>query len=138
MHDVSVVEGGEGTSVAHSRAGTGLYHNIALGLGEAWNSVMLSRAMANSKLLLHKEEAEYGGEVSDSLQEYEDFMLVSQEIQASISQKHSISYRSLLPKTSGGKHSKESCTECRVHYGGLSPFKKWLLQVILFRANAAD
>lgn len=37
------------------------------------------------------------------MQESEDFMLVSQEIQASISLKYSVSYLSLLPKMSGGK-----------------------------------
>lgn len=49
----------------HSRVGTGLYHNsVCFGLlAEAWNYVMLSRPKANAKLLLHKEKAEYGGEI---------------------------------------------------------------------------
>lgn len=51
-----------------------------------WNGVILSRPKANAKLLLHEEKAEYGSEINDSVQESEDFVLVSQEIQASISQ----------------------------------------------------
>lgn len=65
--------------------------------------MILPRPNANAKLLLHEEKAEYGYEISDSVQESEDFMLVSQEIQASISLKHSVSYLSLLPKMCMGK-----------------------------------
>lgn len=96
----------EGTSVARSLpCWPWLYHNIVCFglLGEAWNSVIISRPKANAKLLLYEEKAEYGGEINDSVQESEDFVLVSQEIQASISLKHSVSYRYLLPKMSGGK-----------------------------------
>lgn len=86
----------------HSRIGTGLYHNIVW-FGEAWNSVMLSRPKANTKLLLLKEKAEYGGEINESVQESEDFVFVFRDIQTSISLNHSISSSSLLPKVSGGK-----------------------------------
>lgn len=67
--------------------------------------MILPRPNANAKLLLHEEKAEYGYEISDSVQESEDFMLVSQEIQASISLKHSVSYLSLLPKMCVGGNS---------------------------------
>lgn len=40
------------------------------------------------------------------MQESEDLVIVSQEIQASISLKHSVSYRSLLPKISGENNFK--------------------------------
>lgn len=82
----------------HSRVGTDFYHNIVW-FGEAWNSVMLSRPKANTKLLLHEEKAEYGGEINESVQESEDFVFVFR----TISLKHSMSSSSLLPKVSGGK-----------------------------------
>lgn len=75
------------------------------------------------------------GEMNDSVQQCEDFVLVPSGIH---SLKHIIPTSSLLPKMSGGKQLKIKLHRMQTVLWETFSFQKWLLQVTLFRANVTD